>query len=169
MKKYIAKIVVVAAVIAGGLWVAAPAIAPDNCVHVYIDYGVLDNNSKVTKCVAANAEISAVNVFNIAGIDVQGTEKYGNAVVCRVDGKPSADLPIGIEDHEAYVETCADMPPEFGYWAVFVKPYKNVNVPLDFSTGWKWAETGADQVMLSPGDTLGLVFLANGEVKFPNE
>jgi hypothetical protein len=168
-KNIVAKIAVVSAILAGGLWVASPAIAPDNCVHIYIDYGVLDNDAKVKKCVSANREMTAVDVFNYAGIDVEGTEKYGNAVVCRVDGKPAADLPINIEGHETYVETCADMPPAFGYWAVFVKPYKNVNVPLDFATGWKWAETGADQVMLSPGDTIGLVFTANEENRFPND
>lgn len=158
MKKTTVGILAGAMVVAGGLWVAQPAIAPDNCVHIYVDFGKLSNNAKSAKCVNANVEMGALDVFNYAGIDLEGTKKYGNAIVCRVDGLPTPAK-----------ETCADMPPEKAYWAVFVKPKKNVNIPLDFSTGWKWAETGINEVKLMPGDSIALTFVTDEKVSFPNE
>lgn len=158
MKKTTVGILAGLAVLAGGLWVAQPAIAPDNCVHVYINYGKLDNNVKVNKCINANAKMNALDVFNYAGIDIEGTKKYGDAIVCRVSGLPAPAK-----------ETCADMPPEKAYWAVFIKPHKSVNIPLDFSTGWKWAETGINEVELMPGDSISLTFVVDEKVEFPSE
>jgi hypothetical protein len=50
------------------------------------------------------------------------------------------------------------MPAAFAYWAVIVKKG---------ALPWGWADTGIDQVKLETGDSLGLVFVDNENVKFP--
>lgn len=169
MKKVIGYGLIGSLIVAGGLWVASPAIAPDSCIHVYVDMGILSGEKKASKCVNANQKMNALDVMNFAGIDIAGTDKYGSQIVCRVDGLPSASKPIGIKGHEDYVESCLEMPAEFAYWGVFVNPKKPLNVPLDFTTGWKWAEAGIDKVVLNPGDSIALVFQENEKVKLPNE
>lgn len=169
MKKIIGYGLITAIIAGFGLWIAMPTINQDNCIHVHVEFGELNGNAKSDKCINANAAMNALDVMNLAGIDIAGTEKYGNQIVCRLDNLPSATKPIGIKDHEDYIESCADMPAEFAYWGVFVKPYKKTNTPLDFSTGWKWAETGIDKVVLNPGDSIGIVFQANEKVSLPQE
>jgi hypothetical protein len=56
------------------------------------------------------------------------------------------------------------MPPEKAFWAVIIKK-KEVIPPL--STEWGWAQKGINETYLSPGDSLGLVFSTNGEVRWP--
>jgi hypothetical protein len=169
MKKFIGYGLVVAVMAGLGLWIAMPTINQDNCIHVYVEFGALDNNKKSEKCVNSSQAMNALDVMNYAGIDISGTKKYGNQIVCRLDNMPSATKPIGLKGHEDYIESCTDMPAEFAYWGVFVKPYKKANVPLDFHTGWNWAETGIDKVTLNPGDSIGLVFQANEKVSLPQE
>ena len=60
-----------------------------------------------------------MKVLGKANIVIDGTQKYGNQIVCRVDGLPKAE-PIGIKKHESYIETCQTMPAEFEN--VFLRP-----------------------------------------------
>jgi hypothetical protein len=127
-------------------------------VSVYVDYGVLDSGATSTKCIPVASEINGLEVLTRAGLSVEGTGKYGLQVVCRVNSMPSATRPIGVKDHEDYVETCAEMPAAFAYWAVIVKRG---------ALPWGWADTGVDQVTLEAGDAVGLVFAENENVRFP--
>lgn len=139
-----------------------------DCVTVYVDYGVLDNGTKVVKCINVPQKTGALNVLQSAGFIVDGTKKYGSQVACRVNGLPSAIAPVNVSNHENYVETCTDMPAAFAYWAVLVKRLPDTANPLDQSKKWGWAATGIDKIFLSPGDSIGLVFADNDRVEFPN-
>lgn len=145
-------------IILAGSWVVASTTADKKCVDVYVDYGVLDSSAKLSKCVPVTGEASGLDVLTKAGLELEGTGKYGLQVVCRVNSLPSATRPIGIKDHEDYVETCAEMPAAFAYWAVIVKKG---------ALPWGWADTGADKVRLQAGDSVGLVFAENDNVRFP--
>ncbi len=127
-----------------------------DCVEIYVDYGPLNNGAKVTQCIDVEGEIPALEVLKLANLDTQGTQKYGNAVVCRVNGFPDAS-----------VESCEEMPPAESYWAVLIKEYEHFPNPFDLVGEWGWAQTGIDQITLHNGDSIGLVFADNGEVKFP--
>jgi hypothetical protein len=127
-----------------------------DCVEIYLDYGPLNNGAKVTQCIDIEGEIPALEVLKLANLDIQGTQKYGNAVVCRVNGLPDAS-----------VESCEEMPPAEAYWAVLIKEYEHIPNPFDLVGEWGWAQTGIDEITLHNGDSLGLVFADNGEVKFP--
>jgi hypothetical protein len=126
-----------------------------DCVEVYVDFGPL-GGSKVSECIPATGEVSAFEVLNTAGFTLEGTQEYGNSVVCRVNNLPDAN-----------VETCESMPPESAYWAILVKEHQVIPMPFGLQGEWGWAQTGADEITLNPGDSIGLVFADNGDVTFP--
>jgi hypothetical protein len=130
--------------------------AKSTCVNLVVDYGSLDSGSVVEKCIETSGEISALDLMANAKIEVQGTDKYGTAVVCRLNNLPDAS-----------VESCAEMPPAEAYWAVYVKEHELFPIPFNTEGEWGWAQTGFDEVHLHNGDSLGLVFIENGEVRYP--
>ena len=126
---------------------------PDsNCVNLYVDFGSLNAETKVEKCIDISAETNALELLKISGYTTEGTQKYGDAVICRLNGLPNKS-----------VETCKVMPPEDAYWAVIVKEKKL----LPFFNEWGWAQTGINEISLSEGDSLGLVFSTNGDLRWP--
>jgi hypothetical protein len=126
---------------------------PDsNCVNLYVDFGSLNAETKVEKCIDISAETNALELLKISGYTTEGTQKYGDAVICRLNGLPDKS-----------VETCEVMPPEDAYWAVIVKEKKL----LPFFNEWGWAQTGINEISLSEGDSLGLVFSTNGDLQWP--
>lgn len=126
-----------------------------DCIEVYVDYGPL-GGSKLSQCITATGEVSAFDVLAEAGLTLEGTQEYGDAVVCRVNNLPRPE-----------VETCESMPPASAYWAILVKEHQVIPMPFGISGQWGWAQTGANEIVLNPGDSIGLVFADNGEVKFP--
>ena len=126
---------------------------PDsNCVNLYVDFGSLNAETKVEKCIDISAETNALELLKISGYITEGTQKYGDAVICRLNGLPDKS-----------VETCEVMPPEDAYWAVIVKEKKL----LPLFNEWGWAQTGINEISLSKGDSLGLVFSTNGDLQWP--
>lgn len=160
-KNLIALLAVAGLIAVSFLWTSVSHnVAQGNCIEVYVDYGVLDNNKVVTDCVKVEGKIDAMTVLNAAGLYVHGTDKYGLQIVCRLNGLPKGGTPIGIEGHEDYIESCEDMPAEFAYWAILLR---------HGATHWAWADSGIVDIKLEAGDSIGLVFAANENVEFPNE
>lgn len=126
------------------------------CINVYVDYGPLNNGAKTEVCVDRVEKTSAIDIIENAGFTLEGTQKYGNAVVCRVNGLPDKS-----------VESCQEMPPAKAYWAVLVKEHQIIPIPFGLGSTWGWAQTGINEIYLDPGDSIGLVFADNGEVVFP--
>lgn len=125
-----------------------------SCVNVYVDFQKLDNNKIISECISEIDKVNALQLLGKANIGISGTEKYGLAVACRVNGLPNAKQ-----------ESCLKMPPANAYWAVLIKTKVNVADPFP---KWGWAKTGISDVYLSPGDSLGLVFVTDGKVKWPS-
>jgi len=151
-------ILITAGLVVGGIGFVVASQPNKECVTVLVDYGVLDSKSTSSKCIPVTGKANGLDLLADAGLAIEGTGKYGSQIVCRVNSLPSATSPIGIKDHENYVETCAEMPAAFAYWAVLVK---------DGALPWGWASTGIDQVTLKAGDSLGLVFFENDNQRFP--
>jgi len=127
---------------------------PDpSCVNLYIDYNALDNGTKLTTCVDASEKIGALEVLKKANLKIEGTKKYGDGVICRVN-----DLP------DPTVEKCEDMPPAKAYWAIIIKERNVMPFPKN---EWGWGQLAVNQQYLNPGDSLGLVWANNGKVIFP--
>ena len=150
MKKTIVT-VIAAGVIAGGFYTVSSS--GDNCVNLYVDYGSLDNQGKETKCISVPDKTNALDILKKANLEIEGTIKYGTAVVCRVNGLPDKS-----------VEKCETMPPAEAYWAVIIKKKQVIPFP---SNEWGWAQKGINETYLSPGDNIGLVFSTNGDVRWP--
>jgi hypothetical protein len=150
MKKILMTTVATGLVV-GGFY--AVSSTKDTCVNLYVDYGSVNNKAKVTQCVPVSNKTNALDILDKAKLNIEGTRKYGNAVVCRVNGLPDKS-----------VESCEIMPPENAYWAVIIKKKQVIPFP---SNEWGWAQKGINETFLSPGDNLGLVFSTNGEVRWP--
>jgi hypothetical protein len=127
-----------------------------DCAELYIDYGPLNGGAKTTQCIPVEGEIPALEFLKLANVDIEGTQEYGDAVVCRVNNYPDSSM-----------ETCESMPPEKAYWAVLYKEHDHFLNPFDLVGEWGWAQTGIDQIPIHNGDGIALVFANNGEVKFP--
>ena len=129
---------------------------PSSCVNLYIDYGPLNNGSITTTCIPVDGKVNALDLLATANLNTQGTQDYGDAILCRLGGFP-----------DVAVETCEVMPPAESYWAVLIKEREVIPFPFDLQGEWGWAQVGINEVYLNAGDSLGLVFADNGEVPIP--
>lgn len=129
---------------------------PSNCVDVYVDYGSLSSGAPIERCFVTDKEINALELLASVNIEIEGTKEYGNAVVCRVNELPNAS-----------VETCDTMPPAEAYWAIYIKEHELFPIPFNTAGEWGWAQTGINEVYLKSSDSLALVFIENGEVRYP--
>jgi hypothetical protein len=127
-------------------------------VTVVVDFGIL-NEPAIDGCVDVQALSPALDVLKTAGVTVSGTDAYGSAVVCRVNDNPSAETAIEVEGYDSYTESCASMPPEFAYWALWVK---------QGTPDWQYAMVGASDLSVAPGDSVGLVFTSGTTTPTPN-
>lgn len=127
-------------------------------VSVVVDFGVL-NATKIDECVDVVSETPATDILNRARVTLNGTDDYGDAVVCRVNSLPSASTPVTVDGHDPFIESCASMPPEFAYWALWVKQ----GVP-----DWGYAMVGVGDLVLKPGESIGLVFTTGTSTPTPS-
>jgi hypothetical protein len=140
------KVLAVLALLLGGVFYVNQ---PENCINLHVAW--MEDVS--SRCVPATDNTNALVLLRNADYKIEGTIKYGNAVVCRVNGRP-----------DARAQSCEDMPPAEAYWAILIKRHRAI--PL--FNEWGWAQTGANEIYLSRGDSLGLVFVENGKVKWPS-
>ena len=130
----------------------------DSGVTVIVDGTALEDGSLDQWCVTTDEAIVAADAFSIAAVQTEGTEEYGDQVVCRVNGLPAEDQAIPAEDGSDYFETCASMPAAFAYWSLWVKPADGE---------WGYAQEGPSTQELEPGDAVELLFTLNGEPAAP--
>ncbi|WP_410595797.1 hypothetical protein [Amycolatopsis sp. lyj-23] len=137
---------VVCALLFGAAFVgAAPASAAGTdgpCpegggVTVVVDFGDL-GPAPVVRC-AAGTPANGIAALQEAGIEVAGSQKYGLAVACRINGKPGPD-----------VESCAGMPSATAYWSYW-------HAPAAGGT-WTSSQEGAQTAKPAPGGFEGWAF-----------
>lgn len=128
-------------------------------VRLLVEFSELGEDT-IDTCVDAEARIGAREVLDAAGVKTEGTLAYGDATVCRVDGRPAADETVSVEGFGDLVETCESFT-EGMYWALWQQ------------TGggeWAYAPVGVNELTLEPGDALGLVFTTgDGSTELPPE
>ena len=136
---------------------------PDSCggVTVMVNYGILSEERDVSCVEFSDAGVVARDVLRFAGITTEGTDTYGDQVVCRVNGLPSETEEFFVEGEEPHLESCADMPPAFAYWALWVK--------TDDAAEWAYAQEGVATLPLEPGMSVGLAFSTGGETPVPSD
>jgi hypothetical protein len=159
MKSKLALLAVLA-IATGALAGCSSTTSEAGCVQVVIDYGIL-SEKKFDECLPISADGAiAKEFFSASGISTEGTLTYGDQIVCRVNNLPAADQAFEVLGEDPHTETCADMPPAFAYWALWIKS--------DSDSQWAYAEEGIGTLKLSPGQSIGLVFSTNGETPTPN-
>jgi len=136
-----------------------PTQAPaEGCeqVTVVVDFGVIDEPS-VESCAAAGA---ATDVLSEAGVTTEGTVDYGDQVVCRVNGEPSAEETVTIEGQAPFTESCQTLNP-VAYWALWVKTAPD--------SEWEYAQEGVSTLQLEAGQSVGLVYTPGTESTPPQD
>lgn len=134
----------------------------DDCsgVTLVVDYGLLASEADAA-CVEFGASEALAKEVLSFGLDTEGTGTYGDAIVCRVNGLPSESEPFVVEGEAPHAETCADMPPAFGYWALWIK-----DTP---TSEWAPAQEGVGTLQLTTGNQVGLVFSTGGDTPTPTD
>lgn len=144
-------IIAVVILLAGSLYTFNPRSF--DCVNVRIDFASLKDQI-ISKCIPITGQDTALNIFKNAGIELSGTDKYGMDVVCRVDGLP-----------DAKIEPCLSMPPEDAFWALIIKDRRSL---VNLFPKWGWAQEGVSKLYLNEGESVGLVFSKNGNLRWPD-
>lgn len=142
---------------------ASPQATTAECdgVVVEVNFGTL-NAERINACIGFEGEeILAKDALSQAGVELEGTLTYPDQIVCRVNGLPSETEALEIEGQEPHLETCADMPPAFAYWALWVK---NGDVAQ-----WEYATEGAATLKLTKGQSVGLAFASGDLAPTPTE
>ena len=131
-----------------------------SCDGVAVEINFSGEAENIERCVVLNGNSeTAKNILASAGISVEGTKAFGDAVVCRVNNVPSADEELKIEGEDPYLETCEDMPAAFAYWALWVKESDGAE--------WGYAMEGISSLQLTKGQSVGLAFSLGGEAPTP--
>lgn len=130
----------------------------DEGVTLVVDSSALADGDVQEWCRPTEEALAVATVLDEAGVETEGTEEYGDDVVCRVNGIPSATEPVGSTEDPAYVEECASMPAAFAYWSLWVK-----------TTGgeWGYAEEGLATLEAAPGESVALLFTLDGAPASP--
>lgn len=146
----------------------APAPAPSpraSCsestgVSVVVNFSDVLGASDIVACAPLTTGTETVaDALAAVGVTTEGTVKYGDQVVCRVNSLPAVDKEFTVPGHDPYTEPCTDMAPEYAYWALWVK---------SGSGSWDYATEGVATQKVAPGDSIGLVFSTGGATPTPS-
>lgn len=133
--------------------------SPSTGVSVVVNFSGFFGASDIAACAPlADGAETVADALSAVGITTEGTVKYGDQVVCRVNSLPAADKPFIVPGHDPYTESCKDMAPEYAYWALWVK---------SGSGAWDYAAEGVATQKVAPGDSIGLVFTTGGSTPTP--
>lgn len=136
--------------------------ADGSCDGVVVEVSFGELGERINSCVAINGTSEvAKDVLSQAGVSIEGTKAYGDAVVCRVNGIPSKTEEIVVEGEQPYLESCEEFPPAFAYWALWVKDSDDAP--------WDYATEGVSSLQLTKGQSVGLSFTLAGNVITPSE
>ena len=134
------------------------ACGDDSGVTVAVDASALEDGESQEWCIGTDEPLAATEALALVDVQTEGTDEYGDQVVCRVNGLPAEDAALPAEDGSDYFETCESMPAAFAYWSVWVKPADGE---------WAYAQEGLSTLQLEPGESVGLLFTLNGEPAAP--
>ena len=134
------------------------ACADDAGITVAVDASALEDGDSEAWCIGTDEPLAAADALTLVNVTTEGTDEYGDQVVCRVNGVPAEDVAIPAEDGSDYFETCESMPAAFAYWSLWIKPAGGE---------WGYAEEGLSTLELQPGESLELLFTLNGEPAAP--
>jgi hypothetical protein len=114
-----------------------PGYCPDATgITVVIDFQELGGTT-IVRCAQGDQATGHAALKN-AGVQIAGTSRWGEALVCRIEGKPGAND-----------ESCKDTPPPGARWSYWYAPNGGA---------WKYSEWGAMDRKPPPGSFEGWSF-----------
>ncbi|HEY7042723.1 MAG TPA: hypothetical protein VH419_03550 [Nocardioidaceae bacterium] len=89
----------------------------DNGVTVVVDLSALGGDI-VVRCAPGpvGSAYDGVDALRDAGFTPTGTQRWGLAFVCRIQGRPAASESLDTDSNSDYHERCVDTPPTDAYW-----------------------------------------------------
>lgn len=136
----------------------AAALTSCDGVAVVVDGGALDTGplgrASALACAPVDGTVTVLDAAAAAGVELQGTEQWGTAFVCRVDGRPAVDEDVLRADGSTGTESCVRTPSQGAYWALWTS---------SAGSTWVYATSGVTSLDVAPGDAVGLVFVTSDE------
>ncbi len=119
-------------------------------VTVVVDMSALGGGVTV-RCAPGPASpgFSGIDALHGAGFTVTGTQRYGLAFVCRIQGRPSAREPLAIPGNPQYREQCVNTPPQTAFWSYWYAPNGG---------SWTYSSVAAQSHDAIPGGFEGWAF-----------
>ena len=96
-----------------------PGFCPtDEGVTVVVDFGALGGTT-IVRCAPGpvGRGFTGHSALVDAGIAIEGTRRWGESFVCRLEGRPAANEKLPVRGNPGYQESCVDTPPAAGYWS----------------------------------------------------
>lgn len=125
----------------------------------YQDLGAYGTNAGgvVTRCAPTNVpgkpfSGTGLAALKAAGFTFAGTQRWGNAFVCRVNGRPASTETVPIPGNPYYNEKCLDTPPASAFWGYWHA--RNGGT-------WTYSSTGASSYTVTGGGFEGWSFSHN--------
>jgi len=163
MRKFIPLVVISALLLSGCASASVSDFATDgSCDGARVTVNFAGLGKDVSSCVSvAGDSATAKDVFAAAGVSIEGTKAYGDMVLCRVSGVPGKNQQIVIAGSEPYVETCEEFPAAFAYWGFYLR--------ADGTSDWVFAPEAVTDLLVRPGDAIGLAFSLGGTSLKPTD
>ena len=144
----------------GPSYAAAAESKPGECtddsgITVVVDFSDLDGDV-VVRCVRGPLpdDMSGLEALRAASFTVQGTARWGDAFVCRIQGRPAPDESLSFDGDDDYKERCQDTPPAQAYWGYWY---------ADDGGDWKFSSESAAAREVSEGGFEGWAFSLDDE------
>lgn len=131
-----------------------PGFCPDDeGVTVVIDFQALGGTT-IVRCAPgpAGPGFTGLDALYDAGIEIEGVRRWGEAFICRIEGRPAPDERIPVAGNEGYVEACIDTPPAAAYWSYWHAPNGGT---------WEYSQWGVKNRDAIPGGFEGWSFSLN--------
>ncbi|MGO1385216.1 MAG: immunoglobulin domain-containing protein [Arachnia sp.] len=129
---------------------AGPCVG-DTGVTMVIDFQKLGGGAEV-RCFTGDPE-DGVEAIRGAGFEMQGVDQWGDAFICRIDGRPAVDEIVPIDEDPTYTEKCVRTPPANGYWSYWHSDDQGAN--------WEYSNLGAMGYEPEQGEWEGWSFSLN--------
>lgn len=119
-------------------------------VTVVVDFTDL-GGAVVVRCVRGPLPdgMSGLEALRGAGFTVEGTARWGDAFVCRIQGRPAADESLSFDGEDDYHERCQDTPPAQAYWGYWY---------ADDGGSWRYSSQSAASRQVNEGGFEGWAF-----------
>ena len=114
----------------------------------------------IVRCAPGSESRTGLEALQAAGFDVEGTTRFGQSAVCRINGLPAADKKLAVDGDPGYRESCVDMPPAAAYWGYW---------HAENNGDWTYSQQGANSRAASTGGFEGWSFALNSTASQPPE